>query len=230
MQHLIKRSTGPHARNDNRDADSMTLAQRLAANRQASSAANNRSEEPDEVAQIDAAPAPVQEQPAPVPAPATEPRPAPQPAARPAAASDTDAIVRAAKAARDGAKPVQGNGKTCLIVDDSRVIRKVARQIIEGFGFTVIEAEDGQEALTRCQLSMPHLILTDWNMPVMSGLDFVSRMREMPEAKAATVVFCTSKGEVADIHAGIAAGADDYIVKPFEEAALKAKLETLGAF
>ncbi|MEL1250047.1 response regulator [Aurantiacibacter gilvus] len=225
MQHLIKRSTGRHARNDNRSAESMSLAQRLAANRQASDAAIKRADDTEEVDQVEAAPPPVQAQPA--PAPAAEP--APPPAAASAPVADTDAIVRAAKAARDGAKPVSANGKTCLIVDDSRVIRKVARQIMEGFGYAVIEAENGEEALTRCKKDMPHLILTDWNMPVMSGLDFVARMRELPESKKATVVFCTSKGEVADIHAGIAAGADDYIVKPFEETALKAKLESLGA-
>ncbi len=225
MQHLIKRSTGPHARNDNRSADSMSLAQRLAANRQASDAAIKRTEDVEEVEDFAPAPAPVEVQPAAAPVPQA----APAAAAASATVSDTDAIVRAAKAARDGAKPVSANGKTCLIVDDSRVIRKVARQIMEGFGYAVVEAENGEEALTRCQLGMPHLVLTDWNMPVMSGLDFVARMRELPEAKKATVVFCTSKGEVADIHAGIAAGADDYIVKPFEETALKAKLETLGA-
>ena len=227
MQHLIKRNTGPHARNDNRSADSMTLAQRLAANRQASSAPLGRIEddmEPvAEVAPVQPAPsqpAPVERAPAPAAAPA-------QPAVD-ARVRDTDAIVRAAKAARDGVQPVVGNGKTCLIVDDSRVIRKVVRQIMEGFGFTVIEAENGEEALTRCQASMPPLILTDWNMPVMSGLDFVAALRRMPTSAEAKVIFCTSKGEVGDIHAGITAGADDYIVKPFEEAALKLKLEALG--
>lgn len=224
MQHLIKRNTGPHARNDNRTADSMTLAQRLAANRQASSAPLGRIDD-DMEAVAEAAPV----QPAPdAPAPASAPVAAPTQPAADARVRDTDAIVRAAKAARDGARPVEGNGKTCLIVDDSRVIRKVVRQIMEGFGFTVIEAENGEEALTRCKASMPPVILTDWNMPVMSGLDFVAALRRMDSAAEAKVIFCTSKGEVGDIHAGIAAGADDYIVKPFEEAALKAKLEALG--
>ncbi|KLE33651.1 chemotaxis protein CheY [Aurantiacibacter gangjinensis] len=121
-----------------------------------------------------------------------------------------------------------GNGKTCLIVDDSRVIRKVARGIVEGMGYTAVEAENGEEALIRCKAEMPHLVLTDWNMPVMSGLEFVEKLRAMPESKTATVVFCTSKGDVADIHDGIAVGADDYIVKPFEDDAVRAKLEKLG--
>jgi two-component system chemotaxis response regulator CheY len=143
--------------------------------------------------------------------------------------SDVDAIVRAAKAMRDGPRHVvEAAARTCLIVDDSRVIRKVSTKIARSLGYTAIEAQDGIEALARCKQAMPELILTDWNMPEMDGLDFVKALRAIPTTKAPIVVFCTSKGEVEDIHEGIAAGADDYIVKPFDEAALKAKLERLG--
>ena len=118
--------------------------------------------------------------------------------------------------------------KTCLIVDDSRVIRKVAAKIALSLGYRVIEAEDGAEGLSRCKQAMPNLVLTDWQMPVMDGPEFVSQLRKIPTAHAPKVIFCTSKGEATDIHKGIAAGADDYIVKPFDEAALAAKLEKLG--
>ncbi len=148
-----------------------------------------------------------------------------------AAPQDVDAIVRAAKAMRDGISPEaveQASANICLIVDDSRVIRKVSSKIARSLGYVPLEAQDGQEALARCKRAMPKLILTDWNMPEMDGLEFVRLLRAIPTPKAPTVVFCTSKGEVADIQEGIRAGADDYIVKPFDEAALRAKLERIA--
>ena len=142
---------------------------------------------------------------------------------------DVDAVVRAAKAARaGGGVQQQAQARVCLIVDDSRVIRKVSSKIAKSLGYVPIEAQDGTEALARCKRAMPHLVLTDWDMPEMDGLEFVTHLRAIPTPKPPTVVFCTSKGEVADIHAGIEAGADDYIVKPFDEAALRAKLEKLA--
>ena len=142
---------------------------------------------------------------------------------------DTDAIVRAAKALRDGpVQPEVQQANVCLIVDDSRVIRKVASKIAKSLGFIPVEAQDGAEALARCKRSMPKLVLTDWEMPEMDGLEFVTQLRAIPTPKAPTVIFCTSKGTAADVHKGIKAGADDYIVKPFDEAALRAKLDRLG--
>ena len=68
--------------------------------------------------------------------------------------------------------------KSCLVVDDSKVIRKVARHILETLNFTVNEAEDGREALTRCEEQMPDVVLLDWNMPVMSGMEFLRLLRQ----------------------------------------------------
>jgi len=96
-------------------------------------------------------------------------------------------------------------------------------------GYRVIEAENGEEGLARCRQQMPDLVLTDWQMPVMSGPQFVTALRAIPTAKAPTVVFCTQMSEASDIFEGIRAGADDYIVKPFDEAGLRAKLAKLGA-
>lgn len=149
----------------------------------------------------------------------------------PHAGASTDDIVAAAKAARDLANPADSQAiaaKACLIVDDSRVIRKVSAKIAKSLGYVPIEAQDGEEALARCKNAMPDLVLTDWNMPEMDGIEFVRRLRAIPTPKAPTVVFCTSNGEAKDIHEGIGAGADDYIVKPFDESALRAKLEKLG--
>jgi len=144
--------------------------------------------------------------------------------------SDTEAIVQAAKARRDegGASNQAKAAQVCLIVDDSRVIRKVSSKIAKSLGYVPVEAQDGEEALARCNKAMPALVLTDWNMPEMDGIEFVRKLRSIPTPSRPVIVFCTSKGEAADIHAGIEAGADDYIVKPFDEDALKAKLEKLG--
>lgn len=154
--------------------------------------------------------------------------PLPDSAPAPQDLSDTDAIVAAAKAMREGNAAVTGS-KRCLIVDDSRVVRKLSRKIAEELGYRVAEAENGEEALARCKGGMPDLVITDWQMPVMSGVEFVARLRAIPGGERAKVMFCTSKGEATDIHEGISAGADDYIVKPFTEAALKAKVERMVA-
>nr|WP_228244344.1 response regulator [Porphyrobacter sp. GA68] len=134
-------------------------------------------------------------------------------------------MVQAAKTGRAGTAPAAP--RQCLIVDDSRVIRKVSRKITEELGYTTLEAENGEEALARCRAAMPDLVITDWNMPVMTGVEFVAALRKLPGAERAKVVFCTSNSGARDVHEGIAAGADDYIVKPFGESALKAKLEGL---
>ena len=216
MQNLIKRNSGPNRRTG---LEGKTLAEKLAAGEKAREAA---------------AEAPVQV----APRPLTEARAAmhSRPAAAPPPAlevdtSETDAIVAAAKAMRDryavGVAP-SATTRTCLIVDDSRVIRKVSSKIAISLGYVPVEAENGEEALARCKKSMPDLVLTDWNMPEMNGITFVEKLRAIPTPREPMVVFCTSNGEAKDIHDGIAAGADDYIVKPFDEASLKVKLEKLG--
>lgn len=153
--------------------------------------------------------------------------PAPAPRAASGADEHLAAIVAAAKAASSGAAP-QPAAPTCLLVDDSRMIRKVARRIMEQHGFSVTEAEDGAEAIARCRAAMPDLVLTDWDMPVMTGPEFVAALRELPGSADTRVVFCTSKSGAQDIHHGIGAGADDWIVKPFDEATLTGKLAALG--
>jgi len=233
VQNLIKRSSGQTRR---AGMEGRTLAEKLALNE----AALTKEAEAAENAVADTAPAaPQANPPQPQPEPQSEPQSAPlavAPAAPPMVAhvsdtSDTDSIVAAAKAMRDryaGAAAPAATAKTCLIVDDSRVIRKVSSKIAISLGYVPVEAENGEEALARCKKSMPDLVLTDWNMPEMDGIEFVTKLRGIPTPKEPVVVFCTSNGEAKDIHDGIAAGADDYIVKPFDEAALKAKLEKLG--
>ena len=117
-----------------------------------------------------------------------------------------------------------------LVVDDSLTMRKIIVNSLSRLGFKeVVEADNGKKAFeTLSTGGGADLILTDWNMPEMDGIEFVTKLRSIPTPKEPVVVFCTSNGEAKDIHDGIAAGADDYIVKPFDEAALKAKLEKLG--
>jgi two-component system, chemotaxis family, chemotaxis protein CheY len=119
--------------------------------------------------------------------------------------------------------------RTALIVDDSRVVRKVARPMIERLGFQVTEAENGEEALSRCKADMPGLVLLDWDMPVMTGIQFVSALRALDAPHRPKVVFCTSRSDTHDIFKGIEAGADEYVTKPFTDASLKAKLDKIGA-
>lgn len=118
--------------------------------------------------------------------------------------------------------------KTCLIVDDSRVIRKVSRHILETLGFAVEEAENGKLALDACDAAMPDVVLLDWNMPVMSGMDFLRALREARIEPRPRIVFCTTENGMAHIRAAIDAGADEYIMKPFDRETLESKLQLVG--
>lgn len=119
--------------------------------------------------------------------------------------------------------------RTCLIVDDSRIIRKLARRIIEGLGFEVDEAGDGAEALTFCAISMPEIILLDWSMPVMDGLTFLRQLRSLPNGAEPKVLFCTIETRAERIAEALSAGADDYVMKPFDGEILSSKFAEVGA-
>lgn len=118
--------------------------------------------------------------------------------------------------------------KRCLVVDDSAVIRKVARRILEGLGFDIIEAEDGSKAVEKCLEAMPEAILLDWNMPVMDGYEFLKALRQLPGGDQPKVVFCTTENDVGHIAKAIHAGADEYIMKPFDKEIVAAKFEEVG--
>ncbi|NJC33667.1 two-component system chemotaxis response regulator CheY [Sphingomonas jejuensis] len=118
--------------------------------------------------------------------------------------------------------------KTCLVVDDSKVIRKVARHILETLNFQVSEAGDGAEALQHCQQTSPDVVLLDWNMPVMSGMEFLRALGDAAVAPRPKVVFCTTENGIAHIKAAIEAGADEYVMKPFDRDTLASKLQIVG--
>ncbi|PZO87653.1 MAG: two-component system response regulator [Sphingomonas sanxanigenens] len=118
--------------------------------------------------------------------------------------------------------------KTCLVVDDSKVIRKVARHILETLEFEVSEAGDGKEALEHCEATPPDVVLLDWNMPVMTGMEFLRALRQSDLPNRPKVVFCTTENGIAHIRAAIEAGADEYVMKPFDRETLASKLHTVG--
>ena len=118
--------------------------------------------------------------------------------------------------------------KTCLVVDDSSVIRKVARRILEKLEFQIVEAEDGEQALDACRSSMPEAVLLDWNMPKMDGYEFLRVLRRLPDGDRPKVVFCTTENDVAHIARALHAGANEYIMKPFDKEIVEAKFQEVG--
>lgn len=118
--------------------------------------------------------------------------------------------------------------KSCLIVDDSRVVRKVAGRIAHDLGFSCREAEDGQKAYEACQESMPDAIILDWNMPVMSGIEFLEKLRQMEGGNHPKVVFCTTENDISHIQRAMQAGANEYIMKPFDSEIIESKFIQIG--
>ncbi|GAW52222.1 MULTISPECIES: response regulator [unclassified Nocardioides] len=117
-----------------------------------------------------------------------------------------------------------------LIVDDSRAMRRIIGRILGDAGFEVLEAGDGQEAIDvlEAQTQLPTLACVDWNMPVMDGLTFVTEVRRRPEWRAITLMMVTTESESDRIVRALAAGAHEYLIKPFTADAMVEKLDLLG--
>ncbi len=118
--------------------------------------------------------------------------------------------------------------KYCLIVDDSKVIRMVARKILQELEFETDEAADGKVALQACRKKMPDVVLLDWNMPVMDGIDFLRELRGLPGGETPKVIFCTTENDIEHIQEAIDAGANEYIMKPFDSEIIQAKFAQVG--
>ena len=118
--------------------------------------------------------------------------------------------------------------KQCLVVDDSRVIRTVARRILEGLSYSVDEAEDGMAGLRACREKMPDLIFLDWNLPSMKGLDFIKSVRGQQGGGRPVILFCTTESDPDEIAGAMAAGANEYLLKPFDGTAVRDKLAEIG--
>ncbi len=117
-----------------------------------------------------------------------------------------------------------------LVVDDSRAMRRIVGRILDDAGFEVLEAGDGQEALDllRTLETPPELACVDWNMPVMDGLAFITTIRRHPEWRAITLMMVTTESEHDQIVRALAAGAHEYLIKPFTGEAMLEKLDLLG--
>ena len=119
--------------------------------------------------------------------------------------------------------------KTLLIVDDSRSIRSIIKKYLQNVPLVLREAENGQDAVEACRVAIPDIALVDWNMPIMSGLGFVKELRKMPGGELPKVIFCTTESGPDHIAAALEAGADEYIMKPFDRDILIDKLAQTGA-
>lgn len=115
-----------------------------------------------------------------------------------------------------------------LLVDDSSVIRKVARRICETSNLQTSEAENGLLALESCAASMPDAILLDDNMPVMDGFEFLKNLRRLPGGRTPKVLLCTTENDPDHVSRALHAGAHGFIMKPFDRTILQAKLQSIG--
>jgi two-component system chemotaxis response regulator CheY len=116
-----------------------------------------------------------------------------------------------------------------LVIDDSRAMRSILTRIVTGLGFTADQAGHGQEALEKLEQGpLPQLALIDWNMPVMNGLEFIVAVRKRPEWRGITLMMVTTESEHAQIVRALAAGAHEYVIKPFTPDAIEEKLALLG--
>ena len=118
--------------------------------------------------------------------------------------------------------------KSCLIVEDSKVIRMVARKILQGLEFNTSEAADGREALDACKVQLPDAVLLDYEMPVMDGLAFLVELRKLPGGDLPVVVFCSTETDIQHIQRAIKCGANECIMKPFDSDSLQAKFHQVG--
>lgn len=115
-----------------------------------------------------------------------------------------------------------------LVVDDSRTLRTIVCRALHARGFATLQAENGQVALEACARVMPDAIVLDWNMPVMDGVAFLRALRAMPYGELPKVIFCTSESDMDRIAIALEMGADEYIMKPFDDAILNSKLDLIG--
>lgn len=116
-----------------------------------------------------------------------------------------------------------------LVIDDSRAMRRIVTSILTGLGFEVRDAGHGREGLDVLDEGwIPELVCVDWNMPVMDGLQFVSAVRSNPAWRSVTIMMVTSESEHTQIVRALAAGAHEYVIKPFTPDAIRDKLALLG--
>ena len=116
-----------------------------------------------------------------------------------------------------------------LVIDDSRAMRLILGRMLRDLGFDVAEASNGREGLERLTAGPePDLVLVDWNMPEMTGIEFLEAMRRPPYSSSAKVVMVTTETEIPQVVRALGAGADEYLMKPFTVESILDKLHLLG--
>jgi two-component system, chemotaxis family, chemotaxis protein CheY len=118
--------------------------------------------------------------------------------------------------------------RSCLVVDASHVVRTVARNILEELGFTVAEAATGLAAIEYCRATPPDMVLLEWDLPDMPGLKVLKLLRDQGGGPSPAIVFCTRRDGAAEMVEAVREGAAEYIVKPFDNEVLRAKLLSAG--
>lgn len=118
--------------------------------------------------------------------------------------------------------------RNALVVDDSRVLRTVARRIFEELDYHVAEAEDGMAALRACREKMPDVILFDGNLPSMTGVDFLKGVRGQQGGERPVILVCTTESDADEIAHVIHAGANEHMLKPFDQDTVRTKLSEIG--
>ena len=114
---------------------------------------------------------------------------------------------------------------SCIVADDSKIMRMLLSKIMENFGYTVQEAEDGEDLLEQCAQAMPDLIISDWNLPLIDGIDVLYKIRTDKKIKQPVFMFCSYLKDTSIMEQAVAAGADDFIMRPFDEDIIAAKLK-----
>ncbi|MDD7312899.1 MAG: response regulator [bacterium] len=115
----------------------------------------------------------------------------------------------------------------CLIADDSKTMRMLLIKIMENFGYTVEEAEDGEDLLEQCTADMPDLIISDWNLPLIDGIDVLYKIRSNQNIRQPVFLFCSYIKDTEIIRQALKGGADDFIMRPFDEDIIAQKLRII---
>lgn len=117
--------------------------------------------------------------------------------------------------------------QTCLIADDSKIMRMLLSKIMENFGYTVTEADDGEDLLEQCAKNIPDVIISDWNLPLIDGIDILYKIRSDKKITQPYFIFCSYIKDPEIIKQAIKGGADDFIMRPFDEDIIASKLKII---
>lgn len=116
---------------------------------------------------------------------------------------------------------------SCIVADDSKIMRMLLSKIMENFGYTVDEAEDGEDLLEQCAKNMPDLIISDWQLPLIDGIDVLYKIRSDKKVKQPVFMFCSYQKDRDIMEQAVAGGADDFIMRPFDEDIIASKLKMI---